>query len=446
MRRVPVGRALVVALALGGALGVPFPLSAVPTPSGCAIAGPCLAVHLPDGSITDVSSSTLTGWAAVAVADNAPNEVVNPQDYPQRDPAGQSVDPRTVNGGLSVNALLADLGVDVSTVTFTQMSQSDGTWSTLSADELSGAPTVFQDASLLPAFYSPAGQDQMLYARPLRNATDSNLADNAIASPPNGALDLFVHTGRLLSVKEKAIVNTTTVVTSTTVIKRNQPISFTASSNDGAVAIKYRWILNDGAQISRQQDFTYSFAAAGLYEVQVSAAGADDSAGASAPLYIQVGPAKYRGTPSPGTSSSPTPRATPTPTPIATATPTPATTSHSGPASTSTPAVGGSTGGRSSGPSPAAPAAPSQHPNVVTADGLPVIRGRLIGSSLSLLSASGSVLDQSTVGVAPVARASVGWRAAGLVAAIAAIMLLFAAGAVRELRWSRRLRSVVRPR
>jgi hypothetical protein len=447
MRRAPLGRALILALTLGGALGVPL-LSATAAASPCSPSNPCLAVHLPDGSVDYAFIPAIR--ADAAAAQGQPNGVADGTNYPQLTPGGGDAGVVTVSDAVSVNALVAPLlaslnpPVAMSSVTFTDMPRSDGSWSILPAAELTARPSGFADPTLLPAYYAPVGQNNILYARPLLNSTDSNLGDNGVSSfnTSNGELDLFVRTGPLLTVTASASVLPPKTA------KIGQPISFTSSSSGTAAKVSYAWTVNGAQQVSSQQNFTYSFPAAGTYELQVTASGSDDSAGTATPIFITVGTTHFRGTPSPGTSATPTPTPTATakPTPTLTSTPLP-TVSKSAPAVTSSSPTAGSAGGHKGGTATGAPQRSSPpSPPAHAANGLPLVRGRLIGQSAALLlTTTGPAADESSVGVSPSSRLSVGWRAAALVGSIAVIMLLFVAGAARELRWSRRGRGVVRP-
>lgn len=441
MRRALLGRALVAALALGGALSIPLaPAAASTAPATCLSSGPCVAVELPGGGVDYLNSDDITNDAQAAINANAPNAVSNVQ-YQYNGDASQGGP--YVMTGLSVNALLQDeLSAQVvSTVTFAEvivpgpigstsfLTAGSGT-SNLSAPSNYGGPPT---PGLLPVFW--VNGTEIDYARPLLNDTDNAVVDD-VQSAENAPLVLDVRTGPLLKVTGHASVSGSATA------KIGQPITFTASSKGDDVKPTFTWTF-DGTEVSRQQDFTHRFAASGVYQVQVTAAGPDDSAGAAVPFFVTVGTGHFKGSPKPG--SSPTPSPTPTPTPTITPTPSPApagTASQSAPGATST-----SPNGKAGAASPSAQPESFQRPDgVQSASGLPVVHGRLIGQSVALLTAPGSVLEQHPPGVAPAARLSADWRVTALTGSIAAIMLLFVAGAARELRWSRRPRSVVRPR
>jgi PKD domain len=447
MRGAPLGRALAIALLLGGALGFPVtPAAAAVSP--CPTSDPCLAIHLPNGHIDYLTASQLRIEAAAAQGTSS--GVADGTNYPQLTPSGAPTDVVTVASALSVNALISPLlagmnpPVPLSAVTFTYMPRGDGTWSILTADELSGAPTVFQDSSLLPAYYSPLGQDQIRYVRPLLNNADSNLVDDGVGTePPANVLDLFVQTGPLLTVKASASVSASTTV------KIGQPITFTATSSGDSISPRFTWTnLNSGKDISHLASFTYKFAAAGVYGIQVTAAGSDDSAGTAAPLFITVGSAHFKGSPHPGGSKSPSPHPTRTPTEPPSPSPSATSTNGAGGSASATPgpsSTSGSTTGQGQGPT--TPAAPTVSPDARPSDasnGAPVVEGRLIGQTVALLTPSQSVATQTSVGVTPATRLSGIWRVTAGVGSAVAIILLFAAGAFRELRWSRR-RGSVRP-
>ena len=430
-------------------MAVPFHLAPALAAAGCPTPDPCIAVHLPSGQVDHVSGPAMTNWAAQAVANDQPNAVANPQQYPQRPPPGitAELDPVSVTGGLSVNALLRNLGVNMSTVRFTEMPRPDGTWSILTAGELAVAPNAsFQDPTLLPAYYAEAGSSVIGYVRPLTSATDSNLADNEVQG---SELDLFVHTGPLLTVTAHASVSASATA------KIGQPITFTAtSSGDNAVTPTFTWTIN-GSTVRRGSTISYRFPATGVYQVQLTAAGSDDSAGAADPLFITVGTARYKGTPKPGGTKLPAPHQTPSPAPSSPTTGSQPTPAGGGSGPTGTPsassAAGSTTGSSTASPHGQTPGAvaPSPQPHssaTPRSDSQPLVHGRLIAATTALGTTSGAVLDESPLGVAPAAPVSGGWRAPALLGWVAAIMLLFAAGAMRERRRTRRPRSVVSAR
>ena len=423
MRFVSSGRALVAALALGGALAVPAAPAAAAT--SCPTGDPCIAVHLQSGT-QYVTASQITAQATAAADADAANAVQDVQ-YLYSVSAGTGP---FVGLGLSVNALLENLlGPNgFGQVTFTELTRPiDGSESILQcgAGDLS-APSGFLDGQL-PVFW--VNGSEIDYTRPLRDDSDNAATDDAIQSDQGGALDLYVHTGPLLTVTAHA---------SATTIKADQTVTFTASSSGDANTPAYRWTLfGSPHRFAAGQRVTHTFATSGEYEVLLSAAGPDDSAGAASPLFITVGTATSSPSqsPSPGSSGSRSPSTSADPT--ATSHPT-ATPSGQGSGSPSgSPHPGGSaTDG--SGPTPSAGASASVRPTPPANPGqLPVVSGRLVGEGVALLTTSGASSAQAQSDAIPSARMSTGWRVTTATGSVLAIMLLFGLGAARELRWSR---------
>ena len=424
MRFVSSGRALVAALALGGALAVPAAPAAAAT--SCPTGDPCIAVHLQSGT-QYVTASQITAQATAAADADAANAVQDVQ-YLYSVSAGTGP---FVGIGLSVNALLENLlGPNgFGQVTFTELTRPiDGSESILQsgAGDLS-APSGFLDGQL-PVFW--VNGSEIDYTRPLRNDSDNAATDDAIQSDQGGALDLYVHTGPLLTVTAHA---------SATTIKADQTVTFTASSSGDSVPPTYRWTLfGSPHRFAVGQRVTHIFATSGLYEVLLSAAGSDDSAGSAEPLFITVGTALTSSpsqSPSPGSSGSRTPSSSPDPT--ATAHPTSTSTGQGSGAPSGSPHPGASaTDG--SGPTPSAGVSGSVRPTPSADPGqLPVVSGRLVGEGVALLISPGAPSVQTQGGGVSAAPLSTGWRVTTATGSVLAIMLLFGLGAARELRWSR---------
>jgi hypothetical protein len=438
VRGARVGRALLVALATGSSLFVSS--SGADAAASCPSSQPCIAVHLPDGTVQYVDADAINSEAAAAQNADAPNAVKPGQAYPGS--------PNVVNLGLSVNAMLADLDPPLqSAVTFTAMPRpADGTTAVLTADNLA-APSNYEQG-LLPAFYVDGNQIQ--YVRAPLNDSDDPSTDDGVQSQQDGTLDLFAYTGPMLHVSDSA---------SDANPSAGQSVTFTASSDaTAAESVTYTWTSSDRPTPVSEPVLSRTFPVAGTYEMFLRASGTDGSGGAADPLWVTVGPSTHTTTPpvtkTPGGGHS-SPPGTPKPGPSnghgnqPTSSPAP----HPSP-SVSAPGI---TGTALPGPSLATIATNARKPLVASAerssppatvvldnDNLPLVRGQLIGPGAVVL--SGSVPGAAQAGVSPAGRLSRGWRAAGLVGSVAAIMLLFAAGAARELRWFRRLRSVVRPR
>lgn len=419
MRFAPPSRALIAALALVGALAVPAVPAAAAT--SCPTGDPCIAVHLQSGT-QYVTASQITAEATAAADAGAANAVQNVQYLFS---AGAGAGP-FVALGLSVNALLQNLlgPTAFGQVTFTELTRPiDGSESILQAStgDLS-APSAFLGGQL-PVFW--VNGSEIDYTRPLRDGSDNAATDDAIQSVQGGALDLYVHTGPLLTVAAHA---------SATTIKADQAVTFTASSSGDSITPAYRWTLfGSPHRFATGRRVTHTFATSGEYEVLLSAAGPDDSAGAASPLFITVGSATSSPSksPSPGSSGSRSPSTSPDPTASSHPTATP-----SGQGSGSPHPGGSATDG--SGPTPSAAASGSVRPTPPANSGqLPVVSGRLIGEGVALLTTPGASSAQVQGGAIPAARMSTGWRVTTATGSVLAIMLLFGLGAARELRWSR---------
>src|SRR5271154_1852927 len=119
MRRAPLFRALIVALAFGGALAVPLlPAASATTPDTCNSPGPCLIVALPNGDVDYLDSTDINTAAQAAITASAPNAVSQVQYF-----YGNGIPGQYVVTGLSVNAMLQNLLTPqvLSAVTFAQV-------------------------------------------------------------------------------------------------------------------------------------------------------------------------------------------------------------------------------------------------------------------------------------------------------------------------------------
>jgi PKD repeat protein len=434
MRRATLSRALVLVLALGAAITAPFHAAAA---AGCP--GGCVEVYLPDGG----SPVSFTVAQITALAD------VHNASYTTRIQGGTTFeDTPHVTAGLSISALITDAspGINLHTVTFTAVPRpNNGTWSTLTTPDLLPG-SDFEDG-LLPCVFSDGSQ--LHYVRPLRDSDDTN-GNDSFQAAAGANLEVHVFAGPQLSVSATA---------SSTNVKVGKSVDF-GSSVSGAgtgATITYSWTINNGSATVPMEPSTsnpsHTFSTAGEYEVLLTANGSDGSAGLANPIYVRVGSAPINsGTPTPGPSKSPNPHpsqsASGTPTPTASPSAPAGSPSTGGSGTTPAGATGSKAGSTSDSAAASAPAQRTSSPSPTAADSaedLPVVQGRLIGQTAALKISSGVVVDDSAAGSAadPLSQ---GWRAPAAVGWIAAIMLLFAAGAVRERRRTRRLRSVVSPR
>jgi PKD domain len=432
MRRATPSRALLGALALavaGGLVtGIPAAIPDAAAAAGCAGSQGCVEVFVP-GSASPVSF-TVAQINALADVHNA--------SYTTRIAGGATLeDTPHVMAGLSIGQLLVDAspGINLNTVTFTAVPRpSNGTWSTLTTPDLLPG-SDFQDGLLPCVFFDGS---QLHYVRPLRSDTDTNGTDSFQVAP-GADLEVHAYTGPELSVGATA---------SSTGIKAGQSVDFsgTVSGAGSGATLDYEWTVDNGAAthtISTAPNPSYRFLTAGVYEVLLTATGSDGSAGLSTPIFVTVGSAPTspgHPTPGPGRSASPHPPTSPP----ATGGPKPSTGSSSptpskgapgaghGRASASPSAVSANGGGStpSATPSPAAN---------LPAAGAPLVDGRLIGQTAALPLASGNL--ESTAAGSAAEPLSDGWRAPAVLAWVAAIMLLFTAGALGERHRNRRRRS-----
>ncbi len=280
MLSAPLSRALVVAVVLGGALGgVATSPAAAADPTSCATSGPCIIVGLPNGGVDYLDSDDINADAQAAMTANAPNAVSDVQ-YQYDGDAGAGGP--YVTSGLSVNAVMQDVlsPQELAKVTFAEVTVpgAGASHSFLvggtSPSDLS-APSGFHGpptAGLLPVFF--VNGTEINYVRPLRSSTDNATFDD-VESNQAGPIDLDVHTGPLLT------VTASTHPSVAKPVKIGAPIVFSASSSGDAVEPQFTWTLSTGEVLSHQQTFTHSFKGTGstTYEVELSAAGPDDSAG-----------------------------------------------------------------------------------------------------------------------------------------------------------------------
>jgi hypothetical protein len=400
---------------------ITLPAAGVQAATTCPQSTASVVVHLPSGT------------QVVTAADLCPLATVDAQYETRSQPGSEPQADPFISAGVPITALLQDVGIDPTTVKFTgAVRTTDGSWSTLTNADLVD-PTFAN--GLVPVV--EVNGDSINYVRPLRTDTSDTNATDEIDTDSGVPLQLYAGTGPLLDVASTA---------SPSQARPAQLVTFTATSTPASESPSYTWTFSDGTTAVGDQ-VTHAFKTPGEYDALVKATGTDGSGGEADPVYVSVGgppPSQPVATPTPG-GGHPSPPSTPKPGPspakmqLSSATPQPTpTVSASAPAPLgiriSLPRLATALVNHGSGGQRGPELAPD----------LPLVRGRLIGDGAVVLSAAGVSVAQS--GSASAGRLSASWRAAGLVGSIAAIMLLFAAGAARELRWSRRLRSVVRQR
>jgi PKD repeat protein len=275
--RARAARAIVMTLAVGGsAVGLSaaaIPAAATPA-AGCAPDdAPCVVLHLPGGAPPHVvGASVITGGR------------VHKQYYTRTAPGQTPVPSPFVGAGLTVRQLIqgSSPGLDPAAITFTDVPRPDGTASILHAAEL-GDPSPFA-AHLDPVVRVSNGAIQ--YIRPLYdNDADVNAPDE-LTGPVDGPLDIYVHTGPLLSV---------TVATAPTALQvpLGAPAHFTATVTKppaGTAPFSYVWTFGDGTTSAAMTtgEVQHAYTAPGTYPVVASVAGAQGAAGFSAATAIVV--------------------------------------------------------------------------------------------------------------------------------------------------------------
>ncbi|GAC1608810.1 MAG: hypothetical protein NVS3B26_07280 [Mycobacteriales bacterium] len=238
-------------------------------------------MHLPDGSQQTVSGPDITRLA----------DVRDTQYRTRAVSGGAAQDEPYVQTGLSIHHLLESLTppFDPTSVGFTETARRDGSWSTLDRPD-TATPSDFADG-LLPVLRVDG--PNIDYIRPLRPSGQDTNAEDQIQV---GLLDLFVHTGTLLSVRSSA---------STAQPSPGSPVLFQASAQGAPPPIAYGWDFGDGTGATGQLT-SHAFTRPGSYRVLVTAAGPNDSGGAAPALLIMVqSSTRPNATPSPAPSSTP---------------------------------------------------------------------------------------------------------------------------------------------
>ena len=277
---------------------------------------------------------------------------VPPSEYVLRataDDPGQTV----TLSGTSVRRVVSS-AYPIDQVGFVRFVRADGTWSTLSRDDLADPPP-FADARFPLVFVDSVGTR---YFRPVRGNRDANGRDN-LSTRSGDPLEIWVQTGRVLTV---------TAGGDPTQIDAGKSVSFHArvTGAQPGEQLTIRWTFGDGT--SRTGDAVrHTYDATGSYDALATVTGSRDSGGTSDPVRVTVGDAKKapangapKGTPVPTAPrqgpSEGDPNARPGGTDGA------GTTSGS-PAATASPAAQPPPGAADSSPSPeAAPAKPNPAP------------------------------------------------------------------------------------
>jgi hypothetical protein len=218
------------------------------------------------------------------------------EDYILRAPATPDTT-QTVNG-TSVAKLLQEGGIAPSSG-FLRLTRADGSWSTLTADDLKDPPP-FQDGRKPVVFIDSV---RVRYLRPVRDGSDDNAADN-IATQDNQPLEIWLQSGNILSVKASASTDSTS--TGTPVTYNVDPIG---GGKDGE-QYTVTWKFDDGGTATGQS-VTHTFANTGSFGAVAVAQGDQGSGGASNSVVVRVGNPPQTGTgPGAGATTSPSGPAT----------------------------------------------------------------------------------------------------------------------------------------
>jgi len=264
-------------LRLGVTLALLLLLAGV-APAGSSAADRVL-VHTPNGDRTFTDS------------DFAQPDVVD-ETYVLRSSTNQ--EDQTVSQGTSVAKLLEEGGI-APTSGFLRVTRSDGTWTTLTADDLKDPPP-FQNG-LKPVVFLDG--DRVRYLRPVRDDSDVNADDYITTTDPGQPLELWLQTGNILSVQGSA---------STNAAAAGAPVTYTAGPISGGrdgEQFTVTWKFDDGSTATGAS-VTHAFSTQGSYGAIATAQGDQGSGGASNQVIVQVGQPPQTGTgPGAGTTSTP---------------------------------------------------------------------------------------------------------------------------------------------
>jgi PKD repeat protein len=405
-----------------------------------------LEVHLPGGTTKCLTVGDLSGEPTVS-GEYYIRSSADP-DNPTVIQSGDFVDLQTLASSLVSKP-----------VAFLAVVNTQGAWSTWTSSQ--AAERVYE-----PASDSPAGAAQptdpgafingsaLYYYRPLLADTSDNAASDDV--PAQDPLQMYVSTSPYQPID---------VAISPTDPKKLRPgatVRFTVTNANSSLT--YAWDFGDGSQRRSGSTVSHIYNADCGCQGTVTATSSDGSVVGQAQPFVTISGTKATAPPPASPSPTPTqvvpgggvgpaapggppnqrpgPGKTPTkhPRPSASVSPVP---------TLSLPSLGqigprNPTGGLK--PS-VAPAVATPQPQVTLAlegDDGPLVSGQLIGSGVAVSAQQPAPVPQNAV--APAGRLSAGGRALVATGSGLVIMLLFAAGIVRERRGTRRRRSVVRAR
>jgi PKD domain len=226
-----------------------------------------------------IASTRSVTWCSQTVI-LANRDIPDGTQFPISEVAGSPTE-NTVSDAISVHRLLELVGVAPQGVTSVVLHRDDGTLSRLGTTDLEDPSPSFEN-DLLPLVMINGTITQ--YLRPLRSPNDANGGDQIVASG-GAALDVYVYSGPVLSVRIRASRTTAT---------KGQPVTFTghvsgATPTDGRLS--YAWNFGDGTHGRTGVSVTHTFTASGTYPVVLSVTGANGSGGVSRSVTIGVGSA-----------------------------------------------------------------------------------------------------------------------------------------------------------
>jgi hypothetical protein len=431
---------LVAATVASGAVAISgvLPASSAHADSGCPSGTP-LEVHLPGG---------VTSCISVARLEAAPT---TSGEYYIRSPAG--ADP-SVNGasGTFVDLQTFAASLVSKPVDFIAVINIQGQWSTWTNTEAS--EPLYQPPPGSPASaQQPADPGGLIdgstleYYRPLL----ADPADTAVADDVSGQTPLVMYVGT----SPYQPIDFAISPTDSKKLRPGATVTFTVTNTDSALT--YTWDFGDGSKDKSGSTVSHVFTGDCGCQGTVTATSSDGSVVGQAQTFVTIGGKAVKPTPSPTRTQSvpgggvgpaqgggpPNQRPGPGKTPAA----------H--PKASATPTIGLPRLGQLAARNPAG-VKPSVAPALANAtrplprvtltlagDDRPLVSGQLIGSSVVPAEQPAPVPQNA---VAPSGRLSAGGRVLVTTGSTLVILLLFAAGIVRERRGTRRRRSVVRAR
>ena len=241
-----------------------------------------LACLAPASSAADrVIVHTPSGDRTFTDADFAQPDVLD-ETYVLRSSTNQ--ENQAVSHGTSVAKLLQESGI-APTSGFLRLTRSDGSWATLTADDLKDPPP-FQNG-LKPVLFLDG--DRVRYLRPVRDDSDVNADDYITTTDPGQALEMWLQTGNILSVQASASTGATGAAT---------PVTYTAGPISGGregEQFTVTWKFDDGSTATGPS-VTHAFSTQGSYGAIATVEGDQGSGGASNQVIVRVGQPPQTGT------------------------------------------------------------------------------------------------------------------------------------------------------